>query len=248
LIEVRGLVKIHGTHRILDGIDLDVAPGTTSAFIGPSGSGKSTLLRCLNGLEDFQAGSISVGGTRRLGGSASDSAGMLALRRQLGMVFQQFHLFPHMSALANVMCGPIHALGQDRKQAEKTARELLERVGLADKANHQPDQLSGGQQQRVAIARALAVKPSAMLFDEPTSALDPRNADEVMQVIQKLAEGGMTTLIVTHAMGFARRVADRVHFMAGGRIVEAETPEVFFRTPRSAEARDFLRTASHERI
>jgi len=242
VIEVQELVKHHGAHRVLDGVSLAVARGDVAAVIGPSGGGKSTLLRCINALEPFESGRIAVGDIvlepdrhRR-----ADSATLLALRRRVGMVFQQFNLFPHLTVLDNVAIGPRYALGHAQDQAESTARELLGRVGLADKLRARPEQLSGGQQQRVAIARALAVAPDVLLFDEPTSALDPRMAAEVLAVIDDLARGGQTMIVVTHAMAFARRVASAVHVMEAGRIVESGPPDRVFAAPASPLSRSFL--------
>jgi ABC-type polar amino acid transport system ATPase subunit len=242
VIEIRGLVKRHGDHLVLDGVSMAVRQREVAAVIGPSGGGKSTLLRCINGLEAFQAGEISVddqvlspGQTRRQAGDT-----LRTIRRRVGMVFQQFHLFPHMTVLENVMSGPRFVLGQSKAEAEPEARQLLERVGLADKLDARPDQLSGGQQQRVAIARALAVKPQAMLFDEPTSALDPRMAGEVLAVISDLAKSGQTMVVVTHAMGFARQVAHTVHLMEKGRIAESGPPGQILEAPQSQATREFL--------
>ncbi|HZU34342.1 MAG TPA: amino acid ABC transporter ATP-binding protein, partial [Gemmataceae bacterium] len=209
MLEIRGLVKWHGTLRVLDGVSLAVRRGEVAAVIGPSGGGKSTLLRCVNGLETFQDGEIRFDDVRLdPGAGRRDRASVLrTLRRRVGMVFQQFHLFPHLNVLDNVMSGPLYALGRPRDEVEPEARQLLQRVGLSEKLQAQPEQLSGGQQQRVAIARALAMKPEAMLFDEPTSALDPRMAAEVLAVIADLARTGQTMLVVTHAMSFARNVA-----------------------------------------
>jgi ABC-type polar amino acid transport system ATPase subunit len=242
MIEVRDLVKDHGLLRVLDGVSLSVRRGEVAAIIGPSGGGKSTLLRCINGLETFEAGEVQVDGVRLSPGAARRemSDALRALRRRVGMVFQQFHLFPHMSVLENVLAGPRYVLRRSRDDSEPEARQLLERVGLADKLAARPDQLSGGQQQRVAIARALAMKPEAILFDEPTSALDPRMAAEVISVIADLAKSGQTMIVVTHAMGFARNVAHTVHVMHGGRIAESGTPHQIFEEPRQDVTRLFL--------
>jgi ABC-type polar amino acid transport system ATPase subunit len=242
MIEVRDLVKDHGLLRVLDGVSLSVRRGEVAAIIGPSGGGKSTLLRCINGLETFEAGEVQVDGVRLSPGGAprETSDALRALRRRVGMVFQQFHLFPHMSVLDNVLAGPRYVLRRSRDESEPDARQLLERVGLADKLAARPDQLSGGQQQRVAIARALAMKPEAILFDEPTSALDPRMAAEVISVIADLAKSGQTMIVVTHAMGFARNVAHTVHVMHGGRIAESGTPHQIFEEPRQDVTRLFL--------
>ena len=242
MIEVRGLVKDHGTLRVLDGVSLTVRRGEVAAVIGPSGGGKSTLLRCINGLETFEAGEVQVGELRLGAGPAHNGgeAALRQLRRRVGMVFQQFHLFPHMSVLDNVLAGPRYALGLRREEVEDEARRLLDRVGLRDKVDARPEQLSGGQQQRVAIARALAVKPEAILFDEPTSALDPRMAGEVLRVIADLAGSGQTMVVVTHAMGFARRVAHTVHVMHEGRVAESGPPRQIFDQPEREETRSFL--------
>jgi ABC-type polar amino acid transport system ATPase subunit len=203
---------------------------------GPSGSGKSTLIRCVNALERVQGGEIVVLGETITGPGAD----LTRLRSQVGMVFQQFNLFPHMTALRNIMLAPMKVRGLSRDQAENVARGLLERVGIPDKAENHPANLSGGQQQRVAIARALAMQPRIMLFDEPTSALDPEMINEVLEVMTDLARSGMTMMVVTHEMGFARRVAHRVVFMDEGAIVEADTPQRFFESPKSDRARQFL--------
>jgi ABC-type polar amino acid transport system ATPase subunit len=222
MIRVSNLVKDHGPHRVLDGVSVEFPRGQVVGVVGPSGSGKSTLLRCINGLERFSAGEVFIGDLTLPGGTTQPPQSLLLkLRRTVGMVFQQFNLFPHMTVLQNVMSGPVHALGKPRSEAEPAARKLLDRVGLADKANARPSQLSGGQQQRVAIARALAVNPSAILFDEPTSALDPRMSAEVMQVIDDLANDGQsqtTMVIVTHDIPALRRVADAVVVLEGGHV------------------------------
>ncbi len=225
MIRVTDLVKSHGTTPILRGVGLTVNVGEVTVLVGPSGGGKSTLLRCINGLETIDAGTVTAFGHTLHGtrGQPHPTAALLGLRRAVGMVFQQFHLFPHMSALGNVMAGQVHALGVPKAQAEATARELLARVGLADKANHTPAQLSGGQQQRVAIARTLAVSPRAILFDEPTSALDPVMAREVLAVIRDLAARGQTMVVVTHDMDLARE-ATVAHKMVAGRIVSSGRP------------------------
>ncbi len=242
MIDVRNLVKNHGELRVLDGVSLSVRRGEVAAVIGPSGGGKSTLLRCINGLESFDAGEIQVDDVRlRPGAARREMAETLReLRRRVGMVFQQFHLFPHMTVLENVLSGPLHVLRRRRDEAEPEARQLLERVGLADKLAAMPEQLSGGQQQRVAIARALAMKPEAILFDEPTSALDPRMAAEVISVITDLAKSGQTMIVVTHAMGFARNVSHTVHVMHAGRVAESGPPEQIFENPREEVTRKFL--------
>jgi ABC-type polar amino acid transport system ATPase subunit len=242
MIDVRQLVKSHGTLRVLDGVSLSVRKGEVAAIIGPSGGGKSTLLRCINGLETFEEGEVQVDEVvLRPGALHRDTAGALReLRQRVGMVFQQFHLFPHMNVLDNVLSGPLYALQRSRAECVSEARQLLERVGLADKLAARPEQLSGGQQQRVAIARALAMKPEAILFDEPTSALDPRMAAEVISVMADLARTGQTMIVVTHAMHFARNVAHTIHVMHGGRVAEHGTPEQIFEAPQQEVTRLFL--------
>ena len=222
MITVTELRKKRGENTVLDGISLTVRKGEVAAIVGPSGGGKSTLIRCLNALEPFQGGHIDVDGLKlhAEGGEKTPKATLLALRRKVGMVFQQFNLFPHMTALENVMSGPRFSLGVSRAEAEKIARPLLEKVGLAQKADSKPDQLSGGQQQRVAIARALAVSPSVILFDEPTSALDPQMAAEVMAVILDLAKEGQTMVVVTHSTEFTKR-AHTVHTLERGKLISS---------------------------
>jgi ABC-type polar amino acid transport system ATPase subunit len=244
MIAVRNLVKDYGNGRVLDGVSLSINKGEVAVLVGPSGCGKSTLLRCLNGLETFQQGEVQVDDLRLEGrAGVGDSGVLLALRRRLGMVFQQFHLFPHMSVLQNVTAGPIYALGRPRDEAEKEARELLARVGMGEFTAARPEQLSGGQQQRVAIARALAMRPAAILFDEPTSALDPRMANEVLRVMADLARSGQTMVVVTHAMGFARRVAHTVHVMDGGHIITSGPPADVFGNSGDERVRAFLAEA-----
>jgi ABC-type polar amino acid transport system ATPase subunit len=223
VIRVSNLTKSYGSHRILDDVSLEVHQGEVTALVGPSGGGKSTLLRCINGLEDFQAGEVAVGEVTLVGGRAHPKGDLLRLRKRVGMVFQQFHLFPHMTALENVLSGPLYALRESRAEAEPRARAILERVGLGHKLDARPSNLSGGQQQRVAIARALAVNPAAILFDEPTSALDPQMAGEVLAVMRDLARDGQTMIVVTHAMEFARQ-AHTVHRMVAGRIEKSGPP------------------------
>ena len=221
MIRVSNIVKYHGDLRILDGASLEVQKGQVAALVGPSGSGKSTLLRCINGLEEFQEGTVAVDSLKLVGGETPAKATLLALRRTVGMVFQQFNLFPHMSALKNVMSGPVHALGKSPDEAEAAAKKWLDRVGLADKHDARPAQLSGGQQQRVAIARALAVNPAAILFDEPTSALDPKMSAEVMRVIDDLADDQqlqVAMVIVTHDLTAVKRIADVVHLLGQGKV------------------------------
>ncbi|XDF36572.1 amino acid ABC transporter ATP-binding protein [Paracidovorax avenae] len=241
MIEIEGLQKSYGAHRVLKGVSLRVARGEVVCLIGPSGSGKSTVLRCINGLESYQGGEVRAFGER----VDQRGAGIHLLRRRMGMVFQRFNLFPHRTALENVMEGPVHVLGVPATQARSEALALLEKVGLADKGGHYPAQLSGGQQQRVAIARALALKPEAMLFDEPTSALDPELVGDVLGVMRTLADEGMTMVVVTHEMGFAREVADRVCFLHGGTIVEEGPAAQVLGAPRHARTQDFLRRVLH---
>jgi len=223
MIRATNIVKYHGDARILDGASLEVKKGQVAALVGQSGSGKSTLLRCINGLEEFQEGEVAVNDTLKLvGGQPAPRSTLLQLRRTVGMVFQQFNLFPHMSVLKNVMAGPIYSLGQPFTEAEAVAKKWLDRVGLADKHDAKPAQLSGGQQQRVAIARALAVNPAAILFDEPTSALDPKMSAEVMRVIDDLADDQtlqVAMVIVTHDIPAVKRIADVVHLLNKGRVV-----------------------------
>ena len=238
LISVRGVSKHFGDFVALKDVDLDIHRGEVVAVIGASGSGKSTLCRCINRLETITSGEILVDG-RPL---PEEGRELTRLRSDVGMVFQSFNLFPHLKALDNITLGPRKVRGTAKAEAETRARELLERVGLADKADSLPTQLSGGQQQRVAIARALAMDPKALLFDEPTSALDPEVIGEVLEVMTQLAERGMTMLVVTHEMGFARHVCDRVVFMDHGEIVEQGEPEQFFTDPSTQRARDFLST------
>ena len=235
IVEIAGLHKHYGAFHALRGIDLQVAPGEVVVVVGPSGSGKSTLIRCINLLEDYQRGEVRVDGEKVVRGKA-----LAKVRAEVGMVFQSFNLFPHLSALHNVALGPLRVRGMPRAQADERARALLVKVGLADHCDKLPGQLSGGQQQRVAIARALAMEPKVLLFDEPTSALDPEMVGEVLAVMQALAHTGVTMVIVTHEMGFARRVADRVVFMEAGVVVEQAAPEDFFGSPREARTRAFL--------
>ncbi|WP_031012784.1 amino acid ABC transporter ATP-binding protein [Streptomyces sp. NRRL F-5727] len=236
LIELRGVNKHYGTLHVLQGIDLTVGRGEVVVVIGPSGSGKSTLCRAMNRLETIESGEIRIDG-RPLPEEGKDLA---RLRAEVGMVFQSFNLFAHKTVLANVSLAQIKVRGRKREEADRRSRELLDRVGLAAHAEKYPAQLSGGQQQRVAIARALAMDPKALLFDEPTSALDPEMINEVLEVMQQLAREGMTMVVVTHEMGFARSAANRVVFMADGRILEDRAPEEFFTAPRSERAKDFL--------
>ncbi|KOT66243.1 amino acid ABC transporter ATP-binding protein [Streptomyces rimosus] len=236
LIELRGVNKHYGKLHVLQDIDLTVGRGEVVVVIGPSGSGKSTLCRTINRLEPIGSGTITLDGHPL----PEEGRELARLRAEVGMVFQSFNLFAHKSVLANVMLAPVKVRKRKKEDAEQRARQLLERVGLAAHADKYPAQLSGGQQQRVAIARALAMEPQALLFDEPTSALDPEMINEVLEVMQQLAQEGMTMVVVTHEMGFARSAANRVVFMADGRIVEDRTPEEFFTAPESDRAKDFL--------
>ncbi|RPK84517.1 Glutamine transport ATP-binding protein GlnQ [Streptomyces sp. ADI97-07] len=235
-IDVRGLRKSFGTLEVLAGIDFSVARGEVVCVIGPSGSGKSTLLRCVNLLEEPTSGTVTVAGTE----VTDPDVDIDKVRRRIGMVFQSFNLFPHLTVLENLTLPQRRVLGRDRAEAAGIARERLARVGLTDKESAYPAQLSGGQQQRVAIARALAMDPELMLFDEPTSALDPELVGDVLAVMRSLADDGMTMLVVTHEMSFAREVADRVVFMDGGVIVEEGAPEQVIGAPRHARTRSFL--------
>jgi ABC-type polar amino acid transport system ATPase subunit len=231
MIRVTNIVKYHGEARILDGASLEVRRGQVAALVGPSGGGKSTLLRCINGLEAFQEGEVSVGELKLTGGEAPARAALLRLRRTVGMVFQQFNLFPHMTVLQNVMSGPVYALGKLRGEAESTAKKWLDRVGLGEKLAAKPTHLSGGQQQRVAIARALAVNPAAILFDEPTSALDPKMSAEVMRVIDDLADDAnlqVAMVIVTHDLAAVKRIADVVHVLGKGKVLYSGPAEEAF--------------------
>jgi len=237
IVRIKALRKRFGDNEVLKGIDLDVQGGEVIAIIGKSGSGKSTLLRCINGLEAFQQGELEVQGQPLKQG---DAKAMRQLRQHVGMIFQNFNLFPHLSVGRNVMLAPTLVKHSSSAEAESGARKLLERVGLAEKFEAWPDQLSGGQQQRVAIARALAMQPSVMLCDEITSALDPELVGEVLRVVEGLAEEGMTLLMVTHEMNFARKVADRVVFMHAGRIHEMGPPATLFASPQTAELQQFL--------
>ena len=246
LVKIEGLHKYYGHHHVLRGIDMTVKQGEVSVVIGPSGSGKSTMLRCVNLLETISAGRISVGGQligyREVNGRLHDlkTKEIAAQRREIGMVFQRFNLFPHKTALQNVMEAPVHVKGQPKAEAQKRALELLDRVGLGDRAGHYPSQLSGGQQQRVAIARALAMEPELMLFDEPTSALDPELVGDVLNVMKDLAKSGMTMIVVTHEIGFAREVGDTLTFMDGGVVVESGDPREIIANPQHARTKEFL--------
>jgi len=237
LVELRGVVKRFGTNTVLDHIDMTVGEHQVVCLIGASGSGKSTLLRCVNGLEPVQAGEIIVNGRRVI----QDDIKLNRLRRDVGIVFQAFNLFPHMTVLDNVTLAPRKVLHLDKQEAEARAEQLLARIGLADKADEYPDRLSGGQQQRVAIVRALAMQPKVMLFDEITSALDPELVNEVLQMMKELAEAGMTMIVATHEMGFARDVADLVCYLHRGQIIEEGPPEKIFTNPDHVRTAEFLR-------
>lgn len=237
IVEITALRKSYGANEVLKGIDLKVAKGEVIAIIGKSGSGKSTLLRCINGLEEFQDGALSVDGKKLLYESPT---AMRELRQRVGMIFQSFNLFPHLTVGKNIMLAPSLVKKTDANKAEALARKLLDRVGLAEKFDATPDQLSGGQQQRVAIARALAMEPAVLLCDEITSALDPELVGEVLRVVETLAVEGMTLLMVTHEMNFARKVSDRVIFMHQGRVHEMGPPGELFGDPQTAELRQFL--------
>jgi polar amino acid transport system ATP-binding protein len=242
IVEIKQLRKSFGNNEVLKGIDLSVAAGEVIAIIGKSGSGKSTLLRCINGLEIFQAGTLTVAGKPLV---HADAAAMRELRQQVGMIFQSFNLFPHLSVAQNIMLAPALVKQQSSAEGIASCKQLLTRVGLDDKFDAYPDQLSGGQQQRVAIARALAMNPAVLLCDEITSALDPELVGEVLQVVESLVKEGMTLLMVTHEMAFARKVADRVIFMHQGRVHEMGTPEALFSAPQTAELKQFLGTLVH---
>ncbi|WP_301282025.1 amino acid ABC transporter ATP-binding protein [Halomonas sp. 707B3] len=239
IVRMQKLHKHFGSLHVLNDIDLEIVPGEVVVVIGASGSGKSTLIRCINGLEEFQSGSLDVDGNTLLPNGKSSQA-LQTIRTEVGMVFQQFNLFPHLSVLDNVTLAPMKVRGWSRQDAEETAKRLLERVGIADQAGKYPSQLSGGQQQRVALARALAMEPRLMLFDEPTSALDPEMIGEVLDAMRELAKEGMTMVIVTHEMGFAREVADRIIFIHKGEIAEQGTPEQLFDAPQHERTQSFL--------
>ena len=242
LVSMRDIVKTFGDNVVLDGVDLDVFPGEVVVLIGPSGAGKSTLLRCINGLEKITSGTIEVDGQHL----SYEESNLNRIRSRIGMVFQSFNLFPHMTVAQNIMMAQRDVLGRSAKESRTRAEELLDRVGLAEKADAYPDSLSGGQQQRVAIARALAMDPAVMLFDEPTSALDPELVGEVLHVMRELADAGMTMVVVTHEMRFARRAADRVVLMADKKIVEEGPPEQVLDTPQSERGQAFLRQLTEE--
>ena len=234
MIEIKGLHKSFGDHEVLKGIDQNVEEGEVLCIVGPSGSGKSTMLRCINRLEEPTKGNIYIDG------ELVTEKNLDAMRTKMGMVFQSFNLFPHKTVLENLTIGPVNVKKADKKESENKGMALLERVGLAEKANEYPRNLSGGQQQRVAIARALAMDPEVILFDEPTSALDPEMVGEVLDVMKSLAKEGMTMIVVTHEMGFAKEVADKVIFMDGGYIVEQGTPDAVLNHPQMDRTKDFL--------
>lgn len=246
MVYASGIRKAYGSNEVLKGVDIAVPNGTVACIIGPSGSGKSTFLRCINHLEEINGGLLLVDGDfvgyRLVGDKLHElrSSQICARRADIGMVFQHFNLFPHMTALENVMEAPVRVRGEDKSQARKHALELLARVGLKEKALAYPRQLSGGQQQRVAIARALAMRPKVILFDEPTSALDPELVGEVLAVMQDLARDGITMVVVTHEIGFAREVADQLIFMDGGVVVETGNPREMIANPKSPRTREFL--------
>lgn len=248
LVSIRSVRKVFGNHEVLHSVSLDVKPGEVTILLGPSGSGKSTLLRCVNHLETIDGGRILVDGTligyREKGSKIYEMhpREIAEQRKSIGMVFQRFNLFPHMTALENIVAAPVGVGGVAKSLATVRAKELLDRVGLADFANHYPTQLSGGQQQRVAIARALAMEPKLMLFDEPTSALDPELVGEVLDVMRSLAAQGMTMIVVTHEIGFARSVADNVVFMDGGVVVESGAPEDVLDNPKHQRTKNFLQS------
>ena len=241
VISARNLDKFYGAFHALKNLSIDVAEGERVVICGPSGSGKSTLIRCFNALEYHQSGTLVVDGIDVYEGSSE----IIRLRQNVGMVFQQFNLFPHLTVLENLMIGPLKVRRVSKPEAEATARRYLDRVHIPDQADKYPRQLSGGQQQRVAIARSLCMESKIILFDEPTSALDPEMINEVLDVMVELAEDGMTMVCVTHEMGFARKIADRMVFMDAGEIVEVADPETFFTAPKSERCRDFLTKVLH---
>lgn len=241
IIDINGLVKHFGDNAVIDGISLSVSKGEVVVLIGPSGCGKSTLLRCLNGLEPIQGGTVTLHGEPIIHGDKS----LYKVRQKIGMVFQSYDLFPHLTVLKNITLSPIKVQKRDKAEVEAKARELLERVGLLDKADSYPSELSGGQKQRVAICRSLIMDPEIMLLDEITAALDPEMVHEVLNVVLDLAKNGTTMMIVTHEMAFAEAVADRVVFMDGGVIVEEGAPSEFFRNPKTERAQRFLKTFTY---
>ena len=241
IIEFRGVDKFFGDFQVLEDINFSVDEGEVVVVIGPSGSGKSTLLRCINGLEEISSGELVVDEMH----VGHDKTNLNKLRTEIGMVFQQFNLYPHMTVAENIKLAPVKVKGVSKSEADERCERLLERVGIPEQANKYPESLSGGQQQRVAIARGLAMEPKIMLFDEPTSALDPEMINEVLEAMADLARGGMTMVVVTHEMGFARRVADRIVFMDEGRIMEAGPPEHFFENPEHDRTKRFLNQILH---
>lgn len=240
IIRMQGVFKYFGNFCALDDVNLEIGEGEVVVVIGRSGSGKSTLIRCINLLEDYDVGDVEVDGMR-----VETGPNLTEVRKEVGMVFQAFNLFPNKTVLHNVALGPVRVRGLSWEDAEARAMQLLERVGISEQANKWPSHLSGGQQQRVGIARALAMEPKVLLFDEPTSALDPEMVGEVLDVIKDLAKTGVTLILVTHEMGFARQLADRVVFMEDGRVLEESDPESFFRAPRKAQAKTFLDAVLH---
>lgn len=240
VIQIEGVAKFYGRFQALADINLSVEQGEVVVILGPSGSGKSTLIRCINLLEEYQEGEIRVADQR-----VETGPKLAGIRCEVGMVFQNFNLYPHMTVLANVALAPVRVRGLSRRDAQDRARVLLEKVGMSAHADKYPGQLSGGQQQRVAIARTMAMEPRVILFDEPTSALDPEMVGEVLDVMQNLARSGVTMVVVTHEMGFARKVADRVIFMESGRIIEQNNPHDFFEAPREPRTQAFLQAILH---
>ncbi|MEQ7919972.1 amino acid ABC transporter ATP-binding protein [Xanthomonas sp. WHRI 1810A] len=240
VIEIERMAKFYGAFQALADINLTVEQGEVVVIIGPSGSGKSTLIRCINLLEEYQEGDIRVADQR-----VENGPNLSSIRCEVGMVFQNFNLYPHLTVLANVALAPVRVRGMSRRDANERARLLLDKVGMGAHADKYPSQLSGGQQQRVAIARTMAMEPRVILFDEPTSALDPEMVGEVLDVMQNLARSGVTMVVVTHEMGFARKVADRVIFMENGRIIEQNTPQAFFTAPQEPRTRAFLQAILH---
>ncbi len=236
IVRIEGLVKRFGPRTVLDGVNLDVQPGEVVVLVGPSGTGKSTLLRCVNGLEPIQGGQVLFEGRPVV----AHGKGVIEVRKHIGMIFQNFNLYPHLTALGNVMLAPMKVLGEAKAVVEARARELFRKVRLEHRADAFPAQMSGGEQQRVAIARALAMQPSLLLFDEPTSALDPETVGDVLEVMEELAREGRTMMVVTHEIGFARHVGDRIVFMDEGRIVEEGTPEVIVDAPKNERTRKFF--------
>ncbi|NFV12996.1 amino acid ABC transporter ATP-binding protein [Clostridium sporogenes] len=238
MIETKNIKKFFGELVVFENLNLEIKKGEVVVIIGSSGSGKSTFLRCLNGLEEIDSGTINIEGKSL---DLKNKKSMKMICSKMGMVFQNFNLFPHMTVLDNVMIGPLVSRKENKEEVLKRAKDLLKKVGLEDKMDYYPNKLSGGQKQRVAIARALAMKPDIMLFDEPTSALDPELVGEVLAVMKKLAEEGITMVVVTHEMGFAKEVADRVIFMDGGKFIEESSPDIFFTCPKEERTKEFLK-------